>query len=274
MASLQGAAAYLSGLIGRDSPIIRALRPGYESLLDCMTFGRGIQWKINGVTYRIDPHNRNRLGAEYDAPVASFLQQHVKPGAICFDVGANVGVYVLQFAHWSRPSGRVIAFEPNPDAREILLKHIRFNGLQQRVDIVASAIAAKEGQATLFKAGAEGMSRLGEPNQAIAGRVSPVTVPVTTLDAFSEKSALEPDWLLIDIEGFEIAALKGATRLIKRRKDELGVIVEMHPNAWDVAGTDRGDAESLLSQMRLRCIPLTGQRDGLAEHGLVLLSHQ
>jgi hypothetical protein len=40
------------------------------------------------------PHYRNRMGHDYDASVSIFLSQRVTPGAICFDVGANVGVYV------------------------------------------------------------------------------------------------------------------------------------------------------------------------------------
>src|SRR5205807_2491515 len=77
---------------------------------------------------------------DYDAPVAAFLSQQVKPGSLCFDVGANVGVYVLQFAHWSGPTGQVVAFEPNPSACSILQKHVRMNGLVQRVRIVPSAV--------------------------------------------------------------------------------------------------------------------------------------
>lgn len=270
---LQRLAAHVSGALGRDSRIVRGLRPGYERVLDVATAGRGIAWDINNVTYRIDPRCRHAMGANYDAPVAAFLKGHVKPDAVCFDVGANLGVYVLQFAHWSEPNGRVVAFEPNPDAREILSKHVRLNSLEGRVQIVAAAISVKEGQATFFKAGADGMSRLGAPNNAIADRISRVTVPVTTLDAFSERTGLIPDWLLIDIEGFEIAALQGATNLISKCAGRLGIVVEMHPNAWSVAGTQYEDATKLLSAMRIRCIPLTGQVEPLAEHGLVLLSY-
>src|SRR5205085_9663014 len=114
MSLLQGAARKTAGLLGRESWLVRRLRPTYESLLDWLSDGRGIAWPINGVTYRIDPHVRHRLGQNYDAPVAAFLSARVKPGAVCVDVGANVGVYVLQFARWSGPKGRVVAFEPNP----------------------------------------------------------------------------------------------------------------------------------------------------------------
>ncbi len=47
------------------------------------------------------------------------------------------------------------------------------------------------------------------------------------------------------------------------------MVVEMHPNAWSVAGTDRATLEGLLEACRLRVVPLTGQRDPLAEYGHV-----
>ena len=121
-------------------------------------------WEINGVPFRVDPHYRNRMGHDYDAPVAIFLSQRVKPGSICFDVGANVGVYVLQFAHWAGSSGRVVAFEPNPAAVEILSSHIRLNEIENTVTIEKVAISDAPGTATLYGAQADGMSRLGEPN--------------------------------------------------------------------------------------------------------------
>lgn len=116
------------------------------------------------------------------------------------------------------------------------------------------------------------MSRLGEPNKLLAGRAEPITVPVTTLDAYCEHSALLPDWLLIDIEGFEFAALQGASKIIDRRRGALGIIVEMHPDVWNSAGTTRTTAEQFLIESGVHVVPLTGQQDPLGEHGLVHLS--
>jgi FkbM family methyltransferase len=275
MKLLQEAARRAAGFVGRESWLIRRMRPAYESLLDWSGGGAGVPWTINGATYRIDPHHRHRLGQSYDAPVAAFLRERVRPGALCLDVGANVGVYVLQFARWSAPTGRVVAFEPNPGARSILRKHIQMNGLTQRVKVAPVAVGASSGEAILYAAGADGMSRLGAPNEAIAETARQIPVAVVTLDEFCEAEGLtSPDWLFIDIEGFEIAALRGARQLIQRRGEDLGIIVEMHPNVWESADTTRERAEGLLAELGLRAIPLTGQTDPLGEHGLVFLEHQ
>lgn len=196
MSLLQRTARTVADWLGHESQLVRQLRPAYENLLDKTSGGKGLCWPINGVPFRVDPHYRHQLGQNYDAPVATFLRERVKPGAVCLDVGANVGVYVLQFAHWSAPDGRVIAFEPNPTARVVLEKHIRLNGLSERVTVVPAAVGAASGEATLFAADADGMSRLGAPNRLIADRVSALTVPVMTLDEYCAVQRIEPDWLL------------------------------------------------------------------------------
>jgi FkbM family methyltransferase len=274
MSLLQTVARQTSGLIGRESRLIRRMRPAYESLLEWAGRGRGIAWPINGVTYRVDARHRHRLGQHYDAPVAEFLSERVKPGAVCLDVGANVGVYVLQLAHWSIPSGRVVAFEPNPGARVVLQKHVRINELTERVSVVAAAVSEASGEATLYASEADGMSRLGEANKALAGIVREITVPVVTLDDYCAEVGLVPDWLFMDIEGFEIAALSGARSLIQSGRGRLGIIVEMHPDVWASANTSRERAEVLLAGLGLRPVPLTGQSDSLGQHGIVHLAYQ
>jgi hypothetical protein len=108
------------------------------------------------------------------------------------------------------------------------------------------------------------MSRLGLPNDALSQTV-PIVVPVIDLDSFFEHP---PAWLVIDVEGFEMRVLRGARRLISQSK---GIIVELHPDSWELAGTSRADLESLLAEHSLKMTPLTGQTDPFTEHGNVLL---
>jgi len=270
-ANIQRLGRGLASLVGRDTWPIRVLRPAYEVALNLLGGGRGISWDINSVTFRIDPRQRRRLAHDYDAPVADFLRRRVKPGAVCFDIGANVGIYVLQFANWVGPSGRVVAFEPNPAAVEVLCRHVRLNRLEDRVSIEPVAIGEAQGTVILYRAGVDGMSRLGRPNQLLK-TTHPIAVPLTTLDDYCRRHELEPDWILIDIEGFEFTALRGAVETLKRKRGRLGLVVEMHPGVWDSAQTTRAEAEEFLDRTGLEAIALNGQKDPLGEHGLVHLA--
>ena len=266
---IQRLARRVAQTLGRESAVIRTLRPWYERALLVGSGGRGVPYEINGVTYRVDPRHRDRLGHTYDAPVAAFLREAVRPGATCVNVGANVGVYVLQFAHWSAPDGIVIAFEPNLQAMHVLARHVAMNRLQGRVRTVEAAVGAAPGEVDLFTSGVAGMGRIGTPNPEL-GEAKPMRVPVVTLDEYLPTLGVAPDWLFIDIEGFEIEALRGARRLITGGLPG-GIVVEMHPEAWGQAGTSRSEVEDLLRELRLVARPLMGQRDPLGEHGVVRL---
>jgi len=268
MPILEQTARRVASLLGRNSPLIKTLRPAYETLLTNLHGGNGIPWQVNGVEYRIDPKERPRFAQNYEPETAAFLRKRIHSGMVCYEVGANVGAYVLQLGHWSRPAGQIVAFEPNSGAREVLARHIAWNGLEKRVQIVASAVAAESGELTLYAEGANGMSRLAQPNNALIQTAHEERVPVTTVDAFCTANT-PPDVLLLDIEGFEIEALRGAQSTILVHRPL--IVVEMHPNVWASANTTRESTEALLCKLRLHPVALSGQRDPLAEHGQVWL---
>ncbi|MEO6212385.1 MAG: FkbM family methyltransferase [Vicinamibacterales bacterium] len=268
---LQRAARGITGVLGHDSLVVRSARPLYERALDLLTGSRGIPWTINGAPFRISPFHRHRMGPIYDAEVAAYLAEHVMAGSTCLDIGANVGVYALQFARWTGASGRVVAFEPNPVSAAVLAEHARMNHLSGRIEVVPAAVADASGVRTFHMADADGMSRLGVPNPEIASRTRPTPVRVTTLDEFCEAQGVSPDWLLVDVEGFEFAVLAGGRRTIARLRGRLNIVVELHPDAWDVAGWSRDSAQGLLDELGLHAVSLTGGGDPLASYGHALL---
>jgi FkbM family methyltransferase len=243
----------------------------YEHALWWLSGRRGIAWTINGVPCRIHPHYRSQFAPNWEELVAAFLRDRVTDGDVCIDVGANVGVYAIQLAHWSAPLGRIVAFEPNPTARAVLEQHVALNRLESRIDVVPLGVGAESGSAELFASRADGMGRLHSPNPRMPGEPDRHEVRLTTLDAYCDARDVRPDWLLIDVEGYEFAALEGARGTLQTRGRELNVVMEMHPDAWSAAGTTRAAAERLLRDLARRPVPLSGQRDPLGEYGMVHL---
>lgn len=270
---LGGGSTRIARVIRRDSAVggvVRALREAYLRLVGG---SRGIAWELNGERYRIDPAFRGQIGHEYDPHLAEFFASRIRPGDVCFNVGANIGVYALQLARWAGPEGRVVAFEPNPAAMAVLRRHIEMNRLEDRVDLAPAAVSDEAGETVLFTVASDARGRLGAPNPELTGRADSVPVAVTTLDHYVASHGVTPDWLLIDIEGFEIRALAGARKLLEGDR-KIRLVVEMHPNVWDTAGTSRADAERILAELHLEVIPLSGQADPLGDYGHVFLTRK
>src|SRR5258708_9736356 len=172
-------------------------------------------------------------------------------------------------ALWTAPGGRVIAFEPNPTARAVLQANVALNRLGDRVTIEASAAGAASGTADLFHSGeTSGLSRLDAPNPESASE-APVRVPVITLDEYCAIHRLQPDWILVDAEGADLAVLQGAAALL--RDTPVQVVVEMHASLWDPRHTTPARFEAFLKSCGRVAVPITGQKDPFRDYGTVSL---
>jgi len=237
-------------------------------------YGRtGVARVVNGVRMQVLPQFRWYFAETYDLQVADVLRREARPGAMSFSVGANLGVYPLQFAAWTAPNGRVVAFEPNPTSAGFLRRHVAMNNLTDRIDVIDRAVSDQQGEATLFAAGTDGMSRLGAPNPLLGVAATAITVETETLDEFRRRSGLKPDLVMIDVEGFEQRVLAGARSLLTAAALPT-TVVEMHPNAWANAGGDDRSFKALLDGMDLVATPLSGQRDPFTDYGHVLLERR
>jgi FkbM family methyltransferase len=124
----------------------------------------------------------------------------VPPGALCFDVGANIGEKSEALLE---AGARVVAFEPNP----VVLPELRAR-CSGRADwtVVEAALGSGAAIATLHVHESHGQSSLSAEWQ---GRVVAThKVPVVTLDA-AIQSFGSPFFCKIDVEGWELEVLRG-----------------------------------------------------------------
>jgi FkbM family methyltransferase len=248
------------------------MQPAVETLLECATLGRGIRRELDGETFRVSPKNRWLWTEAKEPELRAFMKSRVAPGGVLLDVGAHVGLYALLFTRWS-VGGRVHAFEPNPTSRSLLQRHVALNGLAERVLVCDAAVSDRAGKAEFHAAPYEGMSRLGRAHAAIADQSVQLSVDTVTIDEYCAAHDVRPTWLRMDIEGNELAALRGARETIRSRGKELTIVVEMHPNVWSDFGSSAEEARALLASLNLRAVPLSGQRDPIGDYGIVHLAH-
>jgi FkbM family methyltransferase len=147
---------------------------------------------------------------------------------VVYDVGAFQGLLTLFFA---RQAKAVICYEPNTRNYTRLMENIRLNGLQNVTVRKMGAGSISQDATMVFSQLMPGGASI-EP--AIAGRIriaggdtATETIHITTLDQDIQEASLPaPDFVKIDIEGFEIEALRGARNTLTAHSPAL--FLEMH----------------------------------------------
>jgi FkbM family methyltransferase len=185
--------------------------------------------RLSGETVAHAGYVREILGGR-ESFMIDLLVQSLRPGMRVADVGAYLGLITLQSARRIGPTGRVCAFEPNPEALALLKTSVRRNGFQDRVEAIPCAVSDRSGTREYFIAQGAETSAL-YAHEEFAKRVE---VESVRLDDMFDGSACW-DVVKLDIEGAEVAALTGMRKTIARSNCPL--FVECNPAHLSGAGT-------------------------------------
>jgi FkbM family methyltransferase len=138
--------------------------------------------------------------------VRSTLEQATEDDVIV-EVGANIGIYAVPLAKKVR---KVIAFEPHPKTAEILERTIKLNSLNNLVLVKRPVADSKRN--VLFGLAASPMDSGINASKKIE---TIINIEGIDLDAALIREN-RVDWLLIDVEGFEVDVLKGASNILQK----------------------------------------------------------
>ena len=160
----------------------------------------------------------------------TFLQELDLKGKTIYDIGAFEGTFTLFFSRSTGSQGRVITFEANPLNYQLVLENVNLNQLKQ-VDVINIALGDEQGQRTLmFRSVEAGSGSLdSEVQQALPqmSSVQEVNISMDTLDHQLEVHHLPlPDFIKIDVEGFEDKVLNGMQQIFTKVRPEL--FIELH----------------------------------------------
>jgi hypothetical protein len=147
----------------------------------------------SGVYLRLDfrRHTKLWLGL-YETELAPYYHELIRPGMSCFDVGGDIGYSALLIAKLCQ--SRVVSFECVPDAVRTMQESFAANPAYN-IQIIQSFV--------------------GDTNDDTH----------ITLDEATNRTFV-PDFIKMDIEGAEAAALKGSPRLLTDRQPH--IIIETH----------------------------------------------
>jgi FkbM family methyltransferase len=176
---------------------------------------------------------------DHEPGVQNAISAMVRPGAVFYDVGAHLGSLTLGAARLVGPSGRVVAFDGDPQNIKRLREHIGRNDFATRVQIVHAAVWSHRPPSGIpFRRGKSETSQGGveaDGQHPVLGTGDLISVPATTLDDFVAAGGLPPQLIKIDVEGGEYEVLRGAASLFATHRPFIIVEVHHQQAAEDIA---------------------------------------
>lgn len=196
---------------------------------------------IYNLKYFIDPDDliiapQMIIYRQWEADVSQAFHQLCRDDTVFIDVGANFGYFTVLGASIisNRGTGRVFAFEPNPKLAELVLRNVEINWSMAPVAFHQAAVTDAPGEVQLFIPKGHGANAsLSRPDkiESLA-----VTVPAVRLDD-AIPADIPIDLMKIDVEGHELAVLRGARGIISRSPN-LHLIMEWSRQQMLEAGID------------------------------------
>lgn len=171
---------------------------------------------------------RPERAARQDLAYRSIVQaRELTVGGLMLDVGANLGRTSVPRIVLGDVDA-VYGFEADPDNYRCLVHTALENGLSGRLLPDHAAVAAHDGTASLRKSKFVGGHRLVRGH---ASRPDVVDVPARRLDSLVAMHEIDADairYVKVDVQGWEVGVLRGATALLTRRHIVWQLEVDLH----------------------------------------------
>jgi FkbM family methyltransferase len=176
----------------KEKFIVKTLK-GFKLIIDPET--------DKGIEYNIFQHGI------YEKGTLDAFECIIKKGDIIIDLGANIGLTTIYESILAGKDGKVYSFEAHPKTYEILNKNISLNKCNN-IYSVNKAISDNISAGFIYdnldiNRGAASLMKKNENQKAHR-------TDLTTLDNFVKENNINKiDFIKIDIEGYELKALKG-----------------------------------------------------------------
>ena len=175
------------------------------------------------------------LDGAWENYVDDAMMAFIRPGDVAIDVGANMGYYSVKLGTRIGVTGRLYAFEPNPDLADVLFENIRINDLRHRTTLFRAAAGDVAEKARLiYMANFPGGGRVQPPTRGPTKGYSTAEIETVVIDEVLA-DVDRVDLFKLDVEGFEPRVLLGARKLLDRSPDAV-IVTEFFWEAWMKVG--------------------------------------
>jgi len=154
-----------------------------------------------------------RLGSVAKEPfTVAYIEQHVQPGDVFYDIGANVGPYSLIAAKATQGQARVFAFEPSPASFRDLARNVDVNGCGESVTPLPLALWSETG--LLPVAWRSDIAGAARHRMGSRPKAKSLTIGIRLDDAIEQLGVPAPTHAKIDTDGHEVEVLRGAAKAL------------------------------------------------------------
>jgi FkbM family methyltransferase len=205
-----------------------------------------------------------------DAPTQWLIRRALVQGDTVIDGGANIGMISLFSAWCVGPGGRVYALEPNPAALSSLMWHVEANGLR-RVTVVPCGLGERDEERELFVPDGDnlGSATFAPPPARYGGSGrGPWQARVVRGDLLPGLIVGGALLIKLDVEGYELSALRGMTGLIERCRPL--ILTEVNEEMLAQAGAGAADLRAFMDERGYIAFAYWTRRAWVRQRRLVL----
>ena len=182
--------------------------------------------------------NTSEGRAEFDS-----IARTSRVGGFLFDIGAHSGLVSALFCS-ANPKNSVASFEPSPLLAERLLAIRDLNRFGDRMRIEQCGIGEQAGLVEMAIDPVGGFVQTQRFDHSMWGKPRPIKVKIESIASAAARLNVVPQFLKIDIEGYEFEAIKGSLDFITRHRPT--IFLEVHLNYLEARGLS---PESLITML-------------------------
>jgi len=161
-----------------------------------------------------------KSGKPWEPHFKTVVQHLVKEGDTVLDCGSNFGYNAVIMGKQIGPSGRLFAFEPQRIVNQQLSGNMILNNIYNAI-VVHAALGQEQGLTTMSPVPYDlDWVNIGDTSVGEGGD----EVQVITLDMIDS----QPDFIKMDVQGYELFALLGAENTIKQSLPDIFIEIEEH----------------------------------------------
>lgn len=214
-------------------------------LLKLSQFNLSIKHHYTGNDFYLNTYTHKGYwfyGKKRESDTVKLFLELIQSKNYVLEIGGHIGYFSTLFEKIVGPEGKVDVFEPSSDNLNYLKKNISNQGDSSVIKVIEKGAGETDGildfyidpitgQNNSFVEEFQGFFDNRENSIDKKAELKKVQVEVISLDTYFENNSVLPDFVKIDVEGFELSVIKGFKKTIERSNPTLMIEIQCDEKA-------------------------------------------